>query len=93
MGSEHTGAIVSLTWKPTNIGPNAWRLYRGPTITDILLRHMPRKKCWRLYHSLMRKTSRGDWRAIGEAVILTLPFELSETEAKTIALNHLTVTQ
>ena len=84
---------MTLSWKPTTIDPNVWQLYRGPLRTAILLRRMPRKKCWRLYHSLMRKTSRGDWRAIGEAVILTLPFELSETEAKTIALNHLTVTQ
>ena len=84
---------MTLSWKPTNIGPNVWRLYRGPRPTDILLRHMPRKKCWRLYHSLMKQNSRGAWRALGEEVILVLPFELSETEAKTVALNHLMVTQ
>ena len=84
---------MTLSWKPTNIGPNVWRLYRGPVITDILLRHMPRKKCWRLYRSLMQQNSRGEWRRIGTHVLLTMPFELSETEAKTVALNHLTVTQ
>ena len=84
---------MTLSWKPTNLDPNVWRLYRGPAPTDILLRRMPRKKCWRLYHILMKQTSRGAWHALGEAVILVLPFELSETEAKTIALNHLTVTQ
>ena len=84
---------MTLTWKPTNVDPNVWRLYRGPVITDIMLRRMPRKKCWRLYRSLMHQNSRGEWRQIGNHVLLVLPFELSETEAKTIALNHLTVTQ
>lgn len=78
---------MTLSWKPTNLDPNVWRLYRGPAPTDILLRRMPRKKCWRLYHS------RGEWRRIGTYTLLVLPFELSETEAKTVAINHLTVTQ
>lgn len=84
---------MTLSWKPTNLDSNVWRLYSGPRPTDILLRHMPRKKCWRLYRSLMQQNSRGTWRRIGTHMLLVLPFELSETEAKTIALNHLTVTQ
>ena len=84
---------MTLSWKPTNLDPNAWRLYSGPTPTDILLRRMPRKKCWRLYRSLMQQNSRGMWRRIGTHTLLVLPFELSETEAKTVARNHLTVTQ
>lgn len=84
---------MTLSWRPTNIDPNVWRLYRGPAPTDILLRRMPRKKCWRLYHNLMKQNSRGVWLALVGKVILVLPFELSETEAKTVALNHLTVTQ
>ena len=84
---------MTLSWKPTNVDPNVWRLYSGPRPTDILLRHMPRKKCWRLYRCLIQQNSRGEGRQIGNKVLLVLPFELSETEAKTIALNHLTVTQ
>lgn len=84
---------MTLSWKPTSIGPNVWRLYRESTPTDILLRHMPGKKCWRLYHGLAHQNSRGEWRQSGNKILLELPFELSETEAKTIALNHLMVTQ
>lgn len=84
---------MTFSWKPTKYGPNVWRLYRGPSMTDILLRHMPRKKCWRLYRGLVHQNSRGEWRQIGMYVLLVLPFELSETEAKTLAINHLTVTQ
>ena len=84
---------MTLSWRPTYLDPNVWRLYRGPRPTDILLRHMPRKKCWRLYHCLMRQNSRGEWRRIGTHTLLVLPFELSETEARTLALNHLAVTQ